>query len=353
VRGELVHFTLFDAGSELDLSRIPSLLGRAPAPAPLVTRSAAPPYASFPEPLEVAFDEPGCRVEVRVHQVGVVALRLRILVPETDWAGLAALPHALRIDGKSLEESALAWFGKVRAGLQDARVEPYPVEIEPERYTVYCLSEAPPPDELLRTHRPALAALVAGEPEGSLSDAIVDTALKHTFRYYHNDAAIIGWDNAVLVGREGSYEDALDVMELANLELLEFRTYDAYLDQQLDKAFLSLDRLWARGGIFRSARSTLKGMSALRVDFARLTDNLHDTGKMFGDWYLAKLHGHLRAAFHLDSWERAVAGKMGTLEDMFQLAEEETHHRRSTFLEAMVVALFVLDLILIYILGTT
>ncbi|MCA1819865.1 MAG: hypothetical protein LC620_07445 [Halobacteriales archaeon] len=162
---------------------------------------------------------------------------------------------------------------------------------------------------------------------------------------------VIGWDNALLVGPPGSYEDTLDVLELANLELLELRTYDAVLDDRLDGAFIALDRLWARGGLWRSARKTLRDLSALRVDLARLTDNLHDTGKLFGDWYLAKLHAHLRDAFHLPHWERAVATKLGTLDDMFQLAEGEANHRRSLMLEWMVVILFVLDLILIFMLG--
>src|SRR4029077_10603846 len=56
----------------------------------------------------------------------------------------------------------------------------------------------------------------------------------------------------------------LDVMELANLELLEFRTYDAYLDDRLDEAFDALDRLWAPRGLFRSARNVARHFRTAR-----------------------------------------------------------------------------------------
>jgi uncharacterized Rmd1/YagE family protein len=38
---------------------------------------------------------------------------------------------------------------------------------------------------------------------------------------------------------------------------------------------------------------------------------------------------------------------MGTLEDMFHLAQEETNHRRSLVLEVLVILLFVLDLVIL------
>ncbi|MEA3203573.1 MAG: hypothetical protein QOI63_1248, partial [Thermoplasmata archaeon] len=105
--------------------------------------------------------------------------------------------------------------------------------------------------------------------------------------------------------------------------------------------------LWGRGGWLRSARSALQDISRVRAETTRLTDNLHDTGKIFGDWHTAQLHHRLQQRFHLASWERAVKAKMDALEDMFHLAQEESNHRRSLILEVLVVLLFVLDLIIL------
>jgi hypothetical protein len=357
VRGEIVHMSLFDLGAELDVARVTAILGRSTESAPLVSRSPAPAYAAVPTPREVRFgdghDVAGAgqatraQVEVRVHFVGVAVVRIRVPFDVPDVAALADLHARLRVRGLPLKEAAQKWFDEIQPDLQPAVIEPYPGLVEPETYVVFCLHDRDP-SQLLGPEREAVAALIAGEEPGVLYPSIVDSALKHTLRYRKDDAVVIGWDHALVAGRPRSYEDVLDVMELANLELLEFRTYDDYLDSRLDEAFVALDRLWAPGGLFRSARATLQDISELRVDFARLTDNLHDTGKLFGEWYVAKLHSHLRDAFHLASWERAVATKMQTLEDMYQLAEQEANHRRNLILEAMIVMLFILDLVLLF-----
>ncbi|MFO1533412.1 MAG: hypothetical protein ABR562_06930 [Thermoplasmatota archaeon] len=348
MKGEFVHMSLFDLGAELDLARVHRMLGRPTEPAPLVSRSPAPPYAPLPRPKEVRFVPAGgtAQVEVRIHSVGVAAVRTRIPFEAGTVADLARLQEGLQMRGLPLKDAARAWFDELRPDLEPAVVEPYPGIVEPETYFVFCLTDIGP-ETLLGPQREAVAALIAGEEPGRLVAAVVESALKHTVRYYKDDAVVVGWDHAVVASRAGAYEDILDVLELANLQLLEFRTYDEYLDTRLDESFAALDRLWAPGGLFRSARGALKDISELRVDFARLTDNLQDTGKIFGEWYVAKLHQHLREAFHLASWERAVAGKMQTLEDMFQLAEEEANHRRSLILEILVVMLFILDVALL------
>ena len=352
MKGEIVHMSLFDLGAELDVDRVGTMLGRHPEAAPLVSRSPTPDYAPVPRPREVRFGDAQAakaQVEVRIHFVGVAVVRIRIPFEVPDAAGLLGLPTSLQVRGLPLKDAARAWFEELRPDLLPAVIEPYPGLVEPETYTAFCVTDSSP-EPLLGPGRDTIAALIASEPPGTLVPAIVEAALKHTLRYRKDDAVVIGWDHALVVSPPGRYEDVLDVMELANLELLEFRTYDDYLDRRLDESFAALDRLWAPGGLFRSARGALKDISELRVDFARLTDNLHDTGKLFGEWYVAKLHSHLRDAFHLASWERAVAAKMETLEDMFQLAEEEANHRRSLILEIMIVMLFVLDLILLFVL---
>ncbi|MHB1260563.1 MAG: hypothetical protein ACYC2H_02480 [Thermoplasmatota archaeon] len=348
MRGEVIHMRLFDLGEEVDLEGVTRMHGAVPSRAPLVTHSPSPPTLRSPTPLEVVFAVAAdrgqaVRVELRLHGVGVLAVRARWAVEAEAVGSLGELAQALRIGGQPFEAYAEGLAGELRGEL--GLPAPSADGVEPERYLVYALHLAPGdvPD-LLQRERAALAQLVADAPGESLVPERLASAWKHTLQYTPGDAAIFGWDHAVVLDGPGEYEDILDVIELANLELLEFRSYDADLDRKLESSFVALDRLWARGGLFRSARTALAEISKLRVRFARLTDNLHDTGKLFGDWYTAQMHRHLHERFHLASWEKAVASKMETLEDLFHLAQEEANHRRTLILEVMVVVLFVLDL---------
>lgn len=351
IRGEIVDILIHDVGGELDTARVTTLMGLRPAKASLVTRSPAPPYATTPAPVQVRATTPAAGdVTVRLHSVGAMAIRRRRGFEVADLKELVTLLRAPPSDaGAAFDKTLLA---DLEREIQPAVVEPYDAHVAPEPYTAVCVTSGLAPEHLLEGETESVAAIIQGETEtGRLARTTIESSIRHTIRYYRDDALVLGWDNALLVAPEGTYEDVLDVIELANLELLELRAFDAYLDQRLDEAFEALDRLWAPGGLFRSARAALADISGLRVDFARLTDTLRDTGKLFGDWYLAKVHRSLRDRFHLPEWERAVQEKMGTLEDMFHLAEEEATHRRSLVLETMIVLLFILDLALIFVLA--
>lgn len=352
MRAEIVHMRLQDLGAEIDLRRVTTLQGRAARSAPVEAQSALPPTSRFPQPVEVtlqpASGPPGAQVEVRVYSLGAISIRLRWSVEADSTARLWSSPEDVAFDGLAAEEYCRRLVVQVRRDLEGALRDPYDIEVPEERYTVYCLHAAPADvGRILRDEAVAIAQLTSDARGVDLVPSRLAAAQKHTLQYTPGDAVVIGWDHAVILDEPGQYEDILDVMELANLELLEFRTYDAHLDQRLETSFAAIDRLWAPGGLFRSARSALRDISRLRVEFARLTDNLHDTGKIFGDWYTAQLHQRLHERFHLASWARAVASKMATLEDMFHLAQEETNHRRTLVLEVMVVLLFVLDLALL------
>lgn len=343
---------LFDLGAEVDLARLGQLRGRPTAPAPVVAHSPAPTGAAFPQPVEVCFDAAdgpaGATVELRVHRLGALSVRLRWPCTVEKAADLPAAAQGARFAGRDVEAAARHLLEEALVDLRPALHDPYQQAVTQERYTVYCLQATPAQvPALLERDGSVLAGLVADTRGETLVPSRRASALRHLLQYTPGDAVIPGWDHAVVVDEPDQYEDILDVMELANLELLEFRTYDAYLDARLENSFASLDRLWSRGGLFRSARSTLQDISRLRVELARLTDNLHDTGKVFGDWYTAQLHRRLQERFHIDSWQKAVAAKMDTLEDMFHLAQEEANHRRSILLEVMIVLLFIVDLILL------
>lgn len=342
---------LFDAGASVDLAQVRSVLGRPVTRAPVQARSPLPAATQFAAPVEASFPLPdgpaGAVMEVRVHALGVIAVRVRWPCDVPGLAGIAQAAEA-RFGGKGIDELAAKTAVDVRRDLGTALHEPYEAGLQAERYVAYCIHAVPAEvPGLLERNAVAIAQLVSDSPGEDLVQARLAAAHKHTLQYTPGDAVVIGWDHGVILDEAGQYEDVLDVMELANLELLEFRTYDALLDAKLESSFATLDRLWGPGGLFRSARSALRDISRLRVDFARLTDNLHDTGKIFGDWYTAQLHRRLHERFHLASWERAVAAKMDTLEDMFHLAQEEANHRRSLTLEIMIVLLFLLDVFLL------
>ena len=70
--------------------------------------------------------------------------------------------------------------------------------------------------------------------------------------------------------------------------------------------------------------------------------------KFVGDWYLARVYLHCQDRFHLDLWESTVDKKLQELDRIYSLVMADISERRMLVLEVMIVALFVIDLIGIF-----
>ena len=366
MRGEVVHLFLYDTGSEVNLDRVGELLNKHPAFEPLEIRKTAPRYVDLPKPLRLSFSPIFLdtnlgtlqfNISARIYGIGAVAFTLRTEFRVATVADL--IPWGLlrmrndRGELQSLETLCRTYFDQILAGMKDALVEPYLVVAEPESYTVFVVTdyEGDVMNLLERDARP-LAALLSGEPQPDrLGPEEVADNLRHWYRYYENDLVVVDWDYALVVEPSGKYEDVLYIMEIANLQLLELRVYDHYLDMVLDKAYDDLERFFSRGGIFKSARDIQIALADARIDLIRVTEGIENIGKIFGDWYLAKLYLGLSERFHVKEWEKTVQEKLEVVEDLYALATHEVEHRRGVLLESLIVLLFVLDLVLIFILA--
>jgi hypothetical protein len=357
-RGELVYTFLYDLGGEVRLGDVARLLASVPAAERVEPSKSAPPYMALVQPLTFRYPDrlvatdvgpKAFRVHARVYAIGAVSIVLRLPFEEPTLDAVAELAN-LRGEDQTLEEAAHEFVEVIESRLQTALVERYDAPVEPEGYLAIVLTETPRPAlELFEKERQTLAGLVAGErrPE-RLSEEEVKDNLRAWFRYYEDDLVVVDWDRALVIEPTGKFDDVLTVMEVANLELLELRAYDRYLDTVLERAYEDLTRFYGRGGLFRSARNVQEELSNARIDLVRVTDSINNIGKIFGDYYLAKLHVGLTERFHLHEWETIVREKMATLNELYVLASHEVEHRRGLALEFSIVLLFVADIVLIW-----
>lgn len=365
MRGEVVCYFIYDLGGRVSLDRVKRVLDEVPAFPATSVQKAAPRYVELPRPLVAKFDPQewettigALRVEAvaRIYDIGAVSLQFRIPFDEPSLADVHKylnLQIAAGGEKLSLHDHAARFFVPIREGLEGALVEAYNVRIEPEEYTVVCLTESEyTPKELLKDHRHRIAALLSNEPRADkLSVKEVEDNLRFWYSYYEDDLVVVDWDYALIVDKEGKYDDVLFVMELANLQLLELRTYDIYLDHILGKSYAELERFLRRSELFASPTSLMKELSDARIDLTRVADTIENIGKLFGDYYLAKVYVGLTERFHIAEWEHTVNEKLRTLSEMYGMAAHEVEARRTLTLEALIVLLFIADLALLFVLA--
>src|SRR5438046_2972797 len=128
------------------------------------------------------------------------------------------------------------------------------------------------------------------------------------------------------------------------VQFAEEEAYDRILDDALERSYRDLGEkpLRRKGDVLRELRE-------IRVDLARLSDELSNITKFFGDWHLARIYQNISARFHLGDWHRTIDEKLETLDNLYQLLQHDQTNRWMLMLEATIVLLFVIDLVLLFV----
>src|SRR5262249_5033698 len=167
-----------------------------------------------------------------------------------------------------------------------------------------------------------------------------------TWSLEKSDLVIIDWDAALVIDLEGPPDDVLYVLEIANLQLEEFKMMDQSLDRAFDRAYFVLERRTT--SLFRTPTRVLRNLRWLRVDLTHLADEVTNITKFVGDWYLARIYLAARERFHLDRWRQSVEQRLSQLDQLYSVVQSEVFERRMLWLEILIAVFFAIDLIGIF-----
>ncbi|MGB7157307.1 MAG: hypothetical protein WBD40_04525 [Tepidisphaeraceae bacterium] len=397
--GEVVYLYAFDIAYELPRLPVPELLGQPIGQFVVDASKRAPRQLSFYRPQMIRLPPlerlgPGGRVwidrTVKFLPVGAISITVRVPFQAGRVEDLVAY-HDLRFsDGTYLYDEVRQLAEDVRRALEPYAIRPVKQLGDEEAYTVFCIhapivapggdgeGEAPAepssePSSLMETQRRGsagaspsrtpsstisteswmhtrrreIASLLTEEPDPQhLSEQEADESTAKHFSYYDKDVVVIDWDAALIVDEPKYVDEILYIMELANLQLAELEAYDRILDDAVLRSYQDLRtrrvRSWASAGVQRELRE-------IRVDLARLSDELSNITKFFGDWHLARIYKGLSDRFHLGDWHRTIDEKLKTLDDLYQILRADQNNRWMLILEATIVLLFIVDLLAIFV----
>jgi hypothetical protein len=361
--GEVVFIYAFDVAYELQRTSIRTLLGQPVAQFAVDASKRSPRQLFFYRaqmvrlPPQERFGPLGpVRVErsVKILPVGAISITVRVPFSVEHVRDLVAF-HDLRFtNGVYLYDEVRELADEVRRELIPYAIRPVPRLGEEEAYTVFCL-HAPLPsaaaapvraEDWLHAHRREVAALLTEEPDVThLSDQESEESTGKYFSYYDRDMVVVDWDAAIVVDEPRYLDEILYIMELANLQLAELEAYDRLLDDAVDRAYRDLSaRRVGRWQVPRVQRE----LREIRVDLARLSDELSNITKFFGDWHLARLYQGLASRFHLADWHHTIDDKLKTLDDLYQILQSDRNNRWMLTLEVTVVLLFIIDLVILF-----
>ena len=189
-----------------------------------------------------------------------------------------------------------------------------------------------------------LASLVRLESE-PLSLEEVTEALRLRISYTSDDLFVADWPAAVLIDRD--CEETLQVIEFANLQLLEYRNIDQRLDASLNTAYSLIHGLrQSRLPFWRTHARPLRMLGDLKIEATDLFERTGNVLKLVGDQYLARVYVLVAARFHLKEWEASIQRKLEVSEGVYKVISDQANAHRTEFLELVVIFLIVLEVVL-------
>lgn len=355
LRGSVLVLIQFDVCEEIRLDELRKILGARTAaasfrhPAPEYVRYQRPPVEESLEPLIL---EGGERLagQIKYYDYGVISLVFELPF-EGDWNTLTQLSShwtsdtnfealASRIAKQKLERAA------------PALVKPYNTkDWLQEDYFIFYVQEiagSPSVSDLLNTQGDLIAQVVRGET-CALSEGERQEILQSRMSYYPSDLAVIGWNAAFIYDTPAGAETAIQLLQYANSQLLEFRHYDVLLTKELEDVYDFLETggvggLWSR---WRTAQAASK-LHTVLLDVSELTERADNAIKFLSDMFSARLYKLAASKVGVPDYKDLVQEKLRTAEELYHYMIEQFNQARAFVLELMVVVILIIELIWIF-----
>ena len=360
--GEVVYLYAFDVAYEFQRRPIPHLLGQ-PVAQFVVDASKRSPRQLFfyrPQmvrlpPLERLGPQGPVRVDraIKILPIGAVSIMVRLPFVVGDVDELVRFHDLQFSNGTWLYDEVRSLAEEISRELRPYMVRPTDRLSDEEAYTVFCIrgplrsddgATCAAEDWLLENRR-RVAALLTEEPDPNrLSEQEAEESTNRYLSYYDRDLVVVDWDAALVIDEPRYFDETLYLMELANVQLAELEAYDRILDNAVERSYRDVSQRRLRAGQNTRVQRELR---EIRIDLARLSDELSNITKFFGDWHSARIYQALSARFHLADWHRAIHEKLKTLDDLYQLLKAEQNYRWMLILEISIVLLFVIDLVIL------
>ncbi|MDE1890582.1 MAG: hypothetical protein KGJ87_05310 [Planctomycetota bacterium] len=226
-------------------------------------------------------------------------------------------------------------FVECRAILWEYHCDPY----FDEEYSVYCVSDYKgDPENVISAHKDSIAGLLKTE-RIPLDEEEIKTTLKFNIKYSKDDLTIVDWDGAFVFDPRSDFASNIELLEIANLQLLKLRVLEHELEERLEKAARLLQRTtlrkipWLKS---REIRHSLREITQIRTESILEFEATERNIKLIGDWYSARLFDLITKKLHLEAWRTNINKTLDALEDIYSMISENFSMSFSTTLEFII-----------------
>ena len=187
--------------------------------------------------------------------------------------------------------------------------------------------------------------LLIGE-RTEVSPQVREEILKNSLSYTPADLAVLSWDSALLCNPEPS-TDLIDLIEFANVQVLELRYYDRELTRQMEKMYEDIVQAERMSQFFRM-REYHAIMSKQMETFAGISEIIEKVDnliKVTEDVYYARIYATALRVLRSSQWSESVSRKMDVIRENYSMLSDEVQVQHSNLLEWVIIILIALEFV--------
>ncbi|MBP0493769.1 hypothetical protein [Roseomonas indoligenes] len=358
--GHVSALRLFDLAYEIDLRRAEELWAQRTAGATARARLAGtpskavsfgvPPLALALGPVPVALGASTVQAEasVRLYDFGIAAIALHLPAQDLSWSAFTALVN--RTDGAVGPAAGTeVWDGllaRLRDVLGEALDRPTATPLQEDYLIAVVNAFGEPITAETLQQRVDLVPLLSGE-ERPLSEGARRDLLAQRFSYHPDDLAVITWDRAFILEPRRE-TDVADVLEMANAQLLELRSYDEMLDDELPRMRALVEAARSRTNLLASRRYArlARQLHTLVAEVTELAERVDNALQVTEDVYLARVYAAAMGLFRVPQVSAAVDRKLEIIRQTYTALHGEAAGGRAELLEIAILLLIAVEIVL-------
>lgn len=353
-RGKILVYRVFDIGSEIDLEKVEALfedkklgerfkLDRKHNMSLIISRS---PVSVQLGNFDLTINNQILSSELvaKVWHFGTVSLCFQIPITEgMSWLDLVKTASWIEND-QEIDKLARLKANEFQNDIRHA----IPVLNDwfmNEDYVTYFIQEFDGfvgPMSMLQ-ERVDVPALILAEHKEVLSDLMKKSTMENIYQYSKDDLVVVDWNSALVVEPSGSMDVPL-VIEFALNQLLEMRYYDDLLDQRLNTLYNEV--VGRKKGLLSNKYSRLaEEASQIYLEISEIVENVENSFKTVGDFYLATIFRASSKRFRFDDWQKSINEKLGNLAEVSKLLHSEVNESRNQFMEIIIIILIGIEVV--------
>jgi hypothetical protein len=205
-----------------------------------------------------------------------------------------------------------------------------------EDYTIYVAgkrNEAFDPVPLLLNERTIIAPSLRQE------------ILANAHSYTPDDLAVLAWDTAFLCDVEYP-ADIIDLIEFANVQVLELRYYDRELTRQMEKMYDDIEGAERLSQYSRMQRyhAIMSRLMETQAEISETVEKVDNLIKVTEDVYYARVYATALKVLRSGQWSESVNKKISVIRETYAMLSDEVRIQHSNFLEWVVIILIAIEI---------